>query len=207
MRRHGSQSIANETKRPPAGNAAVSIRAWVVAGLLILAGCTPTPPVDTAMMPMSSGIAGPANSIQYAGWAFALSSRLRNDPASAARAVAAVDYLGGALNTYPQWQDDNPLVSHEMLQARQDVRRALGILPATPSQVVVDRMIGAYLALTHNDRAAALKWLTTPYFTLGPERTLAVLTNMPFMRPVNIATSQALNALTGICVGGCYSGL
>ena len=90
---------------------------------------------------------------------------------SAARAVAAVDYAGGILNTSPAWQDVSPLSNEEMLQARLAVREVLGIPPTVPSQAVVNRMIGVSLALSNGDRAAALNYLSAPFFTLGPQQT------------------------------------
>jgi hypothetical protein len=45
---------------------------------------------------------------------------------------------------------------------------------------------------------------SAPIFTLRPTQTLALLTNMPFIRPVNIATIQAEGMLNGtFCALGC----
>lgn len=178
----------------------------LLAGLLMIAGCAS--PVDTAVMPPYTGLADPSNAIQYTSWAFASPARTRNDPASAARAVAALDYVAGAISTSPAWQHSSPLVANEMLHARQAVRRTLGILPAAPSQAVVNSMIGASLALAHHDRTAALAALNAPFFTLGPEQTLAVLTDLPPIRQANIATAHAEGALNGtFCAFGCFSGM
>ncbi len=143
---------------------------------------------------------------RYSSWAFASPARIRNDPASAARAVAALDYAAGAINTNPRLQFMSPVINNEMLDARQAVRRVLGIPPTAPSQAVVNSMVGVSLALGSGDRTQALAALNTPIFTLGPERTLALLTNMPRVREANIATSQAEGAINGtFCALGCLS--
>jgi hypothetical protein len=179
-------------------------RILILVGLVILAGCTP--PVDTALMPISSGLSAPSNAIQYTYWAFASPARTRNDPASAARAVAALDYLGGFLNSNPIWQQPAPLISSEMLDARVAVRRVLGIAPTVPSQDVVNSMLAVSAAMAQGNRTVALESLNSPIFTLGPERTLALLTNMPRVPEANIATSHADGALNGtFCALGCYS--
>jgi hypothetical protein len=178
----------------------------ILAGLLILAGCTP--PVDTAVMPPVSGLVDPENAIYYANWAFSSPARTRNDPASAARAVAALDYAAGAINSSPRLEFMSPVINAEMVDARQAVRRVLGIPPNAPSQEVVNSMITVSLALGSGNRAEALAALNAPIFTLGPERTLAVLTNMPPVRQANIATAQAEGAINGtFCALGCNSGM
>ncbi len=179
-------------------------RGMILAGLLIMIGCTPS--VDTALMPPSSGLSDPANAIQYTSWAFASPARTRNDPIAAARAVAALDYVAGVLNTSPSYRFSSPVISSEMLDARQAVRRELGIVPTVSSQAVVNSMIAVSSALAQGNQAAALAALNTPIFSLGPEKTLAVLTNMPLIREANIATSQAEGALNGtFCALGCFN--
>ena len=182
-------------------------RAAILIGFLAFAGCTPRPPVDTAVMPQASGLADPANAIQYSAWAFALSSRTRGDPVSAARAVAALAFAAGAVNTQPAWRTFDPIIANELLGAREDVRRVLGVAPTATSQDVVNSMLMVASALAHHDAAAALTVLTSPIYTLGPEQTLAVLTNMPFIHLANVATNQAENALNGsACIFGCRRG-
>jgi hypothetical protein len=183
-------------------------RIMVLAGFLTITGCTPSL-VDTALMPPSTGLSDPGNAIQYTYWAFASPARTQNDPVSAARAVAALDYLGGVLSTSPSWQFSAPLISSEMVDAREAVRRVLGIAPTAKSQDVVNSMATVASALAQGNRAAALAALNAPIFTLGPEKTLALLTNMPAIRQANIATAHADGALNGtFCALGCFrSGL
>jgi hypothetical protein len=178
----------------------------ILAGLLILAGCTP--PADTAVMPPASGLVDPVNAIQYANWAFSSPARTRGDPANAARAVAALDYAAGAMNTSPTLMFMSPVINNEMLDARQAVRSVLGISPNATSQEVVNSMVTVSGALGSGNQTAALAALNAPIFTLGPEPTLAVLTNMPPVRQANIATAHAEGAINGtFCALGCLSGM
>lgn len=182
-------------------------RVAILIGFLAVAGCTPGPPVDTAVMPQASGLADTANAIQFSAWAFALPSRTRGDPVSAARAVASLDYAAGAVNTQPSWREFPPVIAQELLGAREAVRRVLGVAATATSQEVVDSMLNVALALTRHDPGAALKVLASPIYTLGPEQTLAVLTDMPFIRSANLATIRAEGVVTGTsCAFGCRRG-
>jgi len=169
------------------------LRALVLVGLL--AGCgLETPPPDTARMPGNTAFSlGDPDmwAINQAQWAFAVASRTHNNPADAARASAAVDYLAGQLNTSPRWAGLSPLAKMEMLQARQEVRATLGIVPNAPSQLVVDSLMAAADALTVGNPHAAMAALHNPAFTLPPERTLAILSAMPYLRTTNLATMRA----------------
>ncbi len=183
------------------------LRFALLACLLALTGCAPGPRVDAAQMPPQSGLSDPSNAIQYAAWAFASPSRTRNDPASAARAVATLDYLGGALINNPAWMAFSPILADQMVDARTAMRRALGIAPTAPSQFVVNSMLNASAAMTHGDRQAALTFLSGPIYTLGPDQTLALLTNLPFIHMANVATIQAEGAMNGtFCALGCARG-
>src|SRR4051812_37490849 len=103
----------------------------LLLAFLVPAGCAAvTPPPDTARLPPNAfGVYadGDIGAINQAQWAFASPARTRNNPADAARAVAAVDYLAGALSTYPRWDFMSPLTKQEMLWARVEVRQAVGI--------------------------------------------------------------------------------
>lgn len=167
---------------------------WLLPGLLA-AGCgAVTPAPDTARLPpdaFGTNADGDVGAINQAAWAFADASRTRNDPADAARAVAAVDYLAGELNTGPRWAFMSPITKQEMLAARVEVRQALGIEPTALSQQVVNRLLFAANALTYGNPDAAATALQPPVFTRGPQATLATLSNMPFLRQTNIATQHA----------------
>lgn len=186
----------------------MTLRAAILACLLALIGCAPRPPVDVAQMPPESGLADPANAIQYSAWAFALSSRTRGDPATAARAVAAIDYAAGAMNTNPTLQYLSPIVNDEMLEGREAVRRVLGISPAATSQAVVNAMVTVWAGLSTGNQPAVQSALESPIFTLGPQQTLAILANLPFIHIANVATIRAegvINSNGNGCSMGCMS--
>jgi hypothetical protein len=163
---------------------------------LALVACATQAPVDTATPPPVLGLTDPPNAISYSAWAFAVPSRTHGYPGAAARAVAALDYEAGALNTDPVYKYLSPIVNVTILQAREQTRSALGILPTATSQQVVNALTTVYVALANDDRARAFEALSSPIFTLGPERTMALLNNLPFIRAANIATMQALGALS-----------
>lgn len=173
--------------------ARLRLRVLAVLASLALAGCAGSisPPPSSADMPFATGLGDPVNSVQFAAWAFAARSRLAGDPATAARAVAALDSAAGVLSTSPRFIGLDPFAKQGMLQGRVAVRHVLGIAPNAPSQQVVDSMVTVNWALSNNDRAGALKALSLPIYTFGPERTLAILTNMPFVRAANIGTMTA----------------
>jgi hypothetical protein len=124
-------------------------------------------------------------------WAFAAPGRTRNDPVDAARACAAIDYLAGELSSNPRWLQVSPLTKQQMLQARVDVRRVLGIDPGIRSQIVVDALMGFAAARQANDRQAALQALAAPGFILSPPQMVQLLSDLPYVPSANIASLDA----------------
>ncbi len=188
-----SQNVARHFKMAAA-------RSYVpIAVCLALAGCgVATPPPDTAQAPPGAfGSNGDSDvaALNLSSWAFSSARNLRGRPVDAARAVAAVDYLAGALSTGGRWITLSPIVQTQMLQARQQVRTTLGIVPNAPSQVVVTSLANyaATLAAT-GDQATAGQYLSNPPFTLGVQATESLLQTMPFLRETNIATQRAAAA-------------
>jgi hypothetical protein len=179
--------------------------AWLLAaGLLApVAACAPQPQPSVAYMPAASGLLDPVNLVQFTAWAFAYRDRLAGKPAEAAQMVAALDSVAGVLYTSGRFAGAAPLAKLELLQARQTVRGVLGIAPGASSAAVVDSMMTVSADLARGDRAAAEQVLRPPLYTFGPERTLAILSNLPFMPQVNRATSDAMAAFGG---GGFSSG-
>ena len=171
------------------------LRALIVLAGLLVAGCASiAPPPDTARLPPNAyGLFADndVGAINLAQWAFADPARPPNDPADAARAAAAVDYLAGELSSSPRWTAMSPITKGQMLQAREEVRQALGIAPGAPSQLVVDGLLGAANAVVAGDRTLALAALRTPAFTWPPEQTLARLSDMPFLPMANVASQRA----------------
>jgi hypothetical protein len=169
------------------------IRLGVVLPCLAIAACAVQPPPDTASLPFGAfgTLDNDVGAANQASWAFAAPARTLNDPVDAARAAAAVDYLAGELSSNPRWVTLSPLTRQEMLQARADVRRALGIRPDAPSQLVVNALLQFASAWQSGNQAAAMQALASPVFTLPPQQTLHVLTNLPYIRSANIATADA----------------
>ncbi len=164
-----------------------------LAGLTV-AGCVGGPPPPARLPPDAFGginLDNDIGAINLAQWAFADAARLRGDPVDAARAAAAVDYLADELDQSPRWVALSPIVKLQMQQARIEVRGALGIVPNAPSQAVTNGLLGAAAWLQAGNGAGALAALATPVFTLGPQATLARLTDLPFLRAANIATQRA----------------
>ena len=181
----------------------VMIRFFVIltASLAVSACGYQTPLPDTAQAPEGAfGSNGDEDvaAINLASWAFSSSSNTRNRPIEAARSIAAVDYLAGQLSSSPRWIGISPFVQMEMLQAREEVRAAIGVLPSTRSQAVVNSLsrYAGFLA-EDGDKVQALQYLDNPVFTLGPKLTEARLENLPFMSTTNIATQRAAGSISG----------
>ena len=169
----------------------------VVLPLGACAGFHETPPPDTARINRGGTTFGDYDvfATQQAAFAFAQSSRTRGNPAEAARAAANVDYMAGELSTSPRWDNVGPLTKLQMLQARQTVRQTLGVAPGTRSQAVVDDLFAASDAAAAGNPAAAQAALDPSVFTFGPARTYSLLTDMPFLADVNVATTHAAGQL------------
>ena len=171
--------------------------AAVLLAALLLAGCAAATPPNVAQLPPGAFGGGPdpdQTALNQAEYAFADPSRLYGRPAEAARAAAAIDYLAGAFETAPRWAYLSPDTKDEMLNARAGVRQALGIAPDAPSQRVVDALLTAADALDAGNSTAAVAALRAPGFTLPPGRTLARLSEMPYVQAANVATREASDA-------------
>jgi hypothetical protein len=173
------------------------LRCGIVLVCFALAACAIPPPPDTALVPFAAfgtmdNDVGAAN---QASWAFASPARTLNHPVDAARAAAAVDYLAGELSSNPRWVALSPLTKREMLQARVDVRRVLGILPNAPSQVVVNSLLQFAVEWQFGDQQNALQAVASPAFTLPPQQTLQVLNRLPYIQSANIATAEAASQM------------
>jgi hypothetical protein len=160
---------------------------------LAIAACTVRPPPDTASLPFAAfgTLDNDVAAANQASWAFAAPARTSNNPVDAARAVTAVDFLAGELSSNPRWVTLSPLTKQEMLQARLDVRQALGIRPDAPSQLVVNALLQFAAAWQAGDQPVAMQVLAAPIFTLPPQQTLQLLANLPYIRSANIASIEA----------------
>jgi hypothetical protein len=160
-----------------------------------LAGCATLPATQrTPYLP--PGVFGvyqdnDIGAINYSAWAFASPGNTQGNPAEAARAVVALEYLPGELTESPRWAGMDSSIKVRMDLARNDLRRILGIRPDAPPQFVVNAMLALAANLQAGNQPAALQVLAAPPFTLPPEQTLQLLANMPYVQEANLATSRA----------------
>ena len=177
------------------------LRRFVVLSCCLLplgcAGLAPKIPDTARLAPgaLGTGADPDVTAVNLAQWAFADPSRTRGRPVESARASAAMDYIAGALYTSPRWANLSPLTKEQLLQGRVEVRQALGVVPGTASQLVVDRLTAAGNALASGDQGAAVRQLGPPVFASSGEQVLARLGNMPYLRMANVATMRVGNEL------------
>jgi hypothetical protein len=162
-----------------------------------LNGCATLPAAQrTAYLPPSVfGVYqdNDTGAINLAAWAFASSANTRGNPAEAARAVVALEYLPAELTANPRWVGMDDLVKRRLGIARDEVRGVLGIRPDAPSQLVVNAMLALFIDLQSGDRAAVMQVLASGLFTFPPEQTLQVLTDLPYVQAANLATLRVAN--------------
>jgi hypothetical protein len=172
-------------------------------GLLAVAGCAAVQVPNTAVMPLTGAgtpVLSREGAIQTAAYTLGTTSRTEGHPAEAARALAAVDFLAGDFYASPHWTDFPAITKVQMVQGRAEMRGVLGIPPAAPSQLVVNGLIGAATALDAGNSAAAASALSGPAFSLGPQRTLAVLNDLPALPQANVAAQSANAWITVGCM-------
>jgi hypothetical protein len=163
------------------------------------AACSHVDPApSTAVMPPGAlGTNGDIDvrSLDIAAYSFG--QVMRNNPAEATDAIAALDYMGGQLNTSPRWIGMDPLTRAQMLQARETLRAFVGISQAAPSQAVVDTMLALSQAYRSGDTAAVQRLLANPIFILPPAEVQAHLDYIPLMPAINNVTTRADGVLPG----------
>lgn len=153
---------------------------------------------DTARLPpgaLGTGFDPDVTAVHLAQWAFADTGRTRGRPVEAARAAASMDYIAGQLYTSPRWAHIGALTKEQLLQGRVEVRDALGVVPGTSSQAVVERLTSAGNALAAGDDAAAVAQLGAPVFQGSGQQVLARLSDMPYLRMANVSTMNAAGQL------------
>ena len=165
---------------------------------LTLAACgIIEPPPDTAQL--GPGAFGQSDNdlaaANIAAWAFAVSARTGNDPVNGARACAAIDYLAGEYSSNPRYVTKSPLTKQELLRARVDVRKVLGVSRDVPSQIVTTALLRFAAGWQAGDQTAALQALAAPGFTLPAQQLLQILTNLPFVPTANVASLHVENQI------------
>jgi hypothetical protein len=167
---------------------------FLAAAAMPLAACGAVAPVpDTPSVSGSSlGTNGDVDQAAagIAAWSFADPVRTGGRPIDAARAVIALEYWSGTVSSSPRYIGTSPVEQQRLLQARQEVRQALGLAQGARSQAVVDALVAAENALLAGDTAAAERALPPALFTLGPRATLQRLANLPPLPIANVATQR-----------------
>lgn len=172
-----------------------------------LAACGPTlpppPPIDTARLP--PGVFGPADqdlpAALYAQNALSDPARTYGNPAAGAQAALAVEYLAGELASSPRWSSLDPGIQEGMVMGRIELRRAIGIAPAAPSQLVVDRLVAARNDLASGDTVGAARALDGPAFPQGGAHTVEALGNLPYLQVASVAVQHAANEMAAPATG------
>ena len=166
------------------------------AALVMLAGCSN----DVYRLPSTAVMpAGALNtngdidvrSLDIAAYGFGHYDEMKGNPAMAASTVAALDYMGGQLNTSPRWVSMPGLFRLQMLQSRDIVRGVLGISPTVPSQEVVDTMLALSAAYSQGNQTQVDKLLSSPIFSVAPDQAAERLADIPYLPVVNNATTHA----------------
>jgi hypothetical protein len=166
------------------------------AALALTAGCAEDlyrlP--NTAVMPpgaLNTNGDIDVRSLDVAAYGFGHYKEMRSNHALAASSVAALDYMGGQLNTSPRWVSMPALFRLQMLQSREIVRGVLGISQTATSQDVVDTMLALSAAYSSGDQAAITQALSSPIFTVPPAEAAQRLADIPYLPVVNNATTHA----------------
>jgi hypothetical protein len=173
------------------------IAVWFgAAALATMAGCSSDvyrlP--STAVMPVGAlNTNGDIDirSLDIAAYGFGHYDEMKGNPAMAASTVAALDYMGGQLNTSPRWVSMPGLFRLQMLQSRNIVRGVLGISPTVPSQDVVDTMLALSAAYSSGNQTEVNQLLRSPIFSVPPEQAAERLADIPYLPVVNNATTHA----------------
>jgi hypothetical protein len=172
-----------------------------LALLLALAACGPAPPRQAAVtLPPTAqgdGITDPARSaILSTAYVFGQPSSVAGDPASAAEALARLEYLAVELDTGPRWVDLDPLVAPDLARARSETRATFGLDPAAPPQRAMDALFGTAAALRAGEPDRARAALATLTGAERAPRTLQQFAALPALPVTQVATARAQQALT-----------
>jgi hypothetical protein len=164
---------------------------------LVVGGCATLPATpETPYLP--PGVFGvyqdnDTGAINTAAWDFASPANTRGNPAEAARAIIALEYLPGELIENPRWVGMDSLVKRRLGIARNDLRAVLGIRPDAPPQLVVNAMLALFMDLQLGDQTAVTRVLASGLFTFTPDQTLRVLSDLPYVQTANLATTRVAN--------------
>lgn len=160
---------------------------------LVLAACDVDPVTDYL-----GGIGDPVRGAAlFAPRNLGDTSRWRGDPASAAIAVAQLEFLARSFREHPIYSvNSNPATSQTLDSAVREMRGALGIREAAPNAVIEALLRRAGQALREGSEARALVALTGPDFLLPPQEVLRRLGDLPRLRIVSAAAGMAANEVS-----------
>jgi hypothetical protein len=161
-----------------------TLRSAALLGLVLAAGCAPRPPdfsyagsYDPLYFAMSSAQRNLSDMSQY-----------RGRPVAAARACAQFFFIVAELNDQVA-SVQMPESEASLFQAAYDeMRRALGVPQGSDPRAVSSALRRFASAQSAGQGDLAMRALTQPFFTLGPQGTLAVLSNLPPMGTVESAS-------------------
>ena len=89
----------------------------------------------------------------------------------------------------------SPLTKQELLRARVDVCKVLGVSPGVPSQIVTAALLRFAVAWQAGDQTVALQALDAPGFALPPQQMLEIVANLPFIPTANVASLHVENQI------------
>jgi hypothetical protein len=169
-------------------------------GLLALSGClTYQPPPDTAQLPPGAfHTNGDQDVAALDAAALGFADAITGNPGRAAYAIAALDYLGGELNSNPRWVDMDSLTRLEMLDWRKKMRADVGISATASSQDVVDTMLALAEAYRAQNQTAVTQLLANPIFIVPPAQVADRLGTIPYSANLNAVTARADGAIGAI---------
>lgn len=172
-------------------------RIIALAAALALSGCTvgtPDPQQPVAALPMGffgAWIDPDLGAVNEASYAFGSPNVLRGDPIAALRAVVCVEYLAVQGHS-PRWVAVSPITTMQLDQARDELRRTLGIAPNAPPPLVIDTLLRLMLRLQAGNMTGARALIRPPLFSLPPNQVFALLTNLPPLPATHFATQLAM---------------
>ena len=173
------------------------MRALTILSLLTLClGACASLPATQRTPYLPAGVYGTyqdndVGAINQSSWAFSSPANTRGNPVAAIKAVIALEYLPGELSENPRWIAIPDSVTRRMGRARDELRKILGVHMNAPSQLVVNTLLALSVDLQTGNQPAAMQVLGSPVFTLPPQQTLRILSNLPYVQQANLATARA----------------
>lgn len=117
-------------------------------------------------------------------------SRYRDRPAQAARAFGQYEFITAELQDRPDFVVLPAGVQPQLDRGGKELRDTLGITPGTPPREVAAALDRFAAALDAGRRQEAMRALSQPFFTRGPQDTFETLNNPPPMPEVEAAASS-----------------